>query len=75
MKAQLNTQFEPPFEPMQVKLNMLKAIPSLYDDCLARLELDGLSHLSPKDEREKRRLHCVLDFFCDKLCLEKLFIL
>lgn len=61
-------------DPMHNKLNQLKTVPLVYDECLARLELDGLSDMKPRNESESRRLNSVLDFFCDKLCMEKLFI-
>ncbi|MBF0178469.1 MAG: hypothetical protein HQM03_00425 [Magnetococcales bacterium] len=58
-------------DTLQNKINMLQTVPIVYDEFLARLELDGLPQSDPMDETQKRRVNGVLDYFQDKIWLER----
>lgn len=61
-------------EPSSRKLDLIKRVPLLYDEFLARLELDGLSESGHKDPVQVMRFNQVLDFFVYRLSLESLEI-
>ncbi|MBF0126669.1 MAG: hypothetical protein HQM02_05600 [Magnetococcales bacterium] len=58
-------------DALNLKLNRLQNTPMVYDEFLARLELDGLSQADPMDDTQTGRLQGVLDFFYDKMWLEQ----
>ncbi|MBF0294549.1 MAG: hypothetical protein HQL96_05115 [Magnetococcales bacterium] len=58
-------------DTLKNKINMLQTEPMVYDEFLARLELDGLPQSDPMDETQKRLVHGVLDYFYDKIWLER----
>ena len=57
------------------KLNMLKALPLVYEECMARLELDGLTDLTRLDDVQLRRFNRTMDFFYDRFSLERYRVL
>ncbi|MBF0454549.1 MAG: hypothetical protein HQL72_06985 [Magnetococcales bacterium] len=54
------------------QLALIRKFPLVYDELLARLELDGLSLHGPKDSVQIKRFNRVLAFFVYRLSLESL---